>query len=201
MLDIERGPDVDPGVEQLLHVLPALGMARSGGIGVGVFVHQQQARLARQGAVDVELQQLVFAILDGRARQDVQPFQQGLGLLASVGLHDADNHVDALGAAALAGAQHLVGLAYARRHAEIDLQPPPPLPLGMRQKRVRIGADRLIDGHAGPRRRGPLTAFAIGLPQPWKRAKLISGPSRGPQGRKPECGLQWGAALDHHPLG
>ncbi len=63
VLDVERGPDVDAGAEQLLHVLPALGMARARRVGVGVFVEQQQARPAAQRRVEVELQQLVVAVL------------------------------------------------------------------------------------------------------------------------------------------
>jgi len=34
MLDIERGDDVDPGVEQLRHVLPALAVVDAGNVGV-----------------------------------------------------------------------------------------------------------------------------------------------------------------------
>ena len=61
MLDVERGPDVDAGRDQLLHVLPALGMAAVGRVGVGEFVDDDQLRLALQGRVDVEFR-------DGRGR-------------------------------------------------------------------------------------------------------------------------------------
>ena len=44
MLDVERGPDVDAGRQQLVDVLPALRMAAAGHVGVGIFVDQQQAR-------------------------------------------------------------------------------------------------------------------------------------------------------------
>ena len=54
MLDIERGPDVDAGRDQLLHILPALGMAAFGGVGVGEFVDDDQRRLALERRVDVE---------------------------------------------------------------------------------------------------------------------------------------------------
>ncbi|MNQ39967.1 hypothetical protein D3C85_536060 [compost metagenome] len=124
VLDVQRGPDVDPGVQDLLHVLPALGMARAGGVGVGVFVDQQQAGAARHGAVQVELQQGPVAIGDGAAGHDLQPAQQAHGLLAAVGLDHADDDVVALGFAAAGGAQHLIGLADAGRHAQKNLQPP-----------------------------------------------------------------------------
>ncbi len=124
MLDVQRGPDVDPGIENLLHVLPPLRMARTGRVGVGVFVDQQQVRPARYGRVDVELQQGPFAVGDGPAGHDFQPAQQAHRLLAAVGLDHADDDVLALGLSSPSGAQHLIGLADAWRHAQKDLQPP-----------------------------------------------------------------------------
>ena len=55
VLDVERGPHVDAGGEQLLDVLPALGVAAAGDVAVGELVDEQQPRLARQRLVDVEL--------------------------------------------------------------------------------------------------------------------------------------------------
>ena len=55
MLDVERGPDVDAGRQQLVDILPALGMAAAGNVGVGVFIDQQQFRPARQRGVEIEL--------------------------------------------------------------------------------------------------------------------------------------------------
>ena len=53
VLDVERGPDVDARVEQLLDVLPALGMAALRRVGVGEFVDDDQlgpaARARRRG--------------------------------------------------------------------------------------------------------------------------------------------------------
>ena len=44
VLDVDRGDHVDPGVEQFLHVLPALLVARSGHVGVRELVHQGDLR-------------------------------------------------------------------------------------------------------------------------------------------------------------
>ena len=76
MLDVERGPDVDAGLEQLLHVLPALGMAALRRIGVGEFVHDNQPGLARQRGVEIEFLDRTAAIFDMAARQRLEPFQQ-----------------------------------------------------------------------------------------------------------------------------
>ncbi|EGF94613.1 hypothetical protein BDIM_14370 [Brevundimonas diminuta ATCC 11568] len=124
MLDVQCGPDVDPGLQNLLHVLPPLRMARTGRIGMGVFVDQQQVRAARYGRVNVELQQGPFAIGDGPAGHHFQPAQQAHRLLAAVGLDHANDDVLALGLSSPGGAQHLIGLADAWRHAQKDLQPP-----------------------------------------------------------------------------
>ena len=44
VLDVERRPDVDAGAEQLVDVLPALGVARSGDVGVRELVDEDQRR-------------------------------------------------------------------------------------------------------------------------------------------------------------
>jgi hypothetical protein len=62
MLHIDRAVDVDAGGEQLMHVLPAFGMARAGDVGMGQFVHQDQRRTARQCAVEIELPEHLVAI-------------------------------------------------------------------------------------------------------------------------------------------
>jgi hypothetical protein len=90
VLDVEGGPDVDAGRDQLLDVLPTLRMARARHVGVGVFVDQQQPRLPRQGGVDVELHQRAAAVIGRLSRQDLEPLQQGLGLGPAVRLDHPD---------------------------------------------------------------------------------------------------------------
>ena len=72
MLDVERGVDVDPGGEQLLHVLLALGMAGAGDVGVGELVDQDERGPAREDGVDVHFVEdgLIF---DAPARDVLQP--------------------------------------------------------------------------------------------------------------------------------
>ena len=66
VLHVERGVHIDACGQQLLDVLPALGVARARHVGVRQFVDQQQAGLARQCAVEVELGQLLAAVRDLR---------------------------------------------------------------------------------------------------------------------------------------
>ncbi len=122
MLDIERRPHVEAGVEQFLDILPALGMAAVRRIGVGQFVHHDQRRAALQRRVNVEFLDLAAAIVDLFSRQDFEALEQRGGLGAPVGLDQADDHVDALGLDAAGAQQHRKGLADAGSGAEEDLQ-------------------------------------------------------------------------------
>ena len=80
MLDVERGPYVDAGRQQFVDILPALGMTAAGHIAVGIFVHQQQIRPARQRRVEIELLHYLVAVDDRLARQNLEAVDQLLGL-------------------------------------------------------------------------------------------------------------------------
>ena len=123
MLDVERRPDVDAGVEQLLDVLPALGMAAFGSVGVRQLVDDDQVGLARERRVEVELVDRAAVVFDHAPRQDFEPFHERARLGAAVRLDEADDDVDALVLEAAGALQHGVGLADAGSGAEEDLQP------------------------------------------------------------------------------
>jgi hypothetical protein len=93
VLDVERGRDVDAGVEQLLDILEAALVARARGIGVGELVEQEKLRLAGQRGVEVELGNGDAAVQDLLARQDLEAVEQRGGLPAAVGLDQADDDV------------------------------------------------------------------------------------------------------------
>ena len=80
MLHVDGGVDVDAGGEQFLHILPAFGMTRTGGVGMRQLVHQQQSRLARQRRVQVELLEQVALVGDFPRREHFQPPQECRGL-------------------------------------------------------------------------------------------------------------------------
>jgi hypothetical protein len=54
MLDVERRPDADTRVKQLLDILPTLRMAAVRSVGVGELVDDDQLGLALERRVDVE---------------------------------------------------------------------------------------------------------------------------------------------------
>ena len=143
MLDVDGGVDIDAGLQQLLDILPALGVARAGRVGMRQLVHQDQLRPARQRGVDIELLDRRAVIFDLPAREQLETVHQRLGLGAPVGLDIAGQHIDAGAALLVGGLEHGVGFAHAGRCAKEDLQPAARLPafigLDAREQQVGIG--------------------------------------------------------------
>ena len=99
VLDVQRGVDVDAGREQLLDVLPALGVPALGRVGMGELVDQGELRAAGQQRVEVHLLEGLALVGDAPPGDHLEAFDERLGLLAAVRLDDADDHVDARRAA------------------------------------------------------------------------------------------------------
>ncbi len=116
VLDIQRGNHVDTAVEQLLHILPALGMLAVRRIVEGELVHQSHFRLAFQNAVDI--QSAGSGHLD-----DGDLFRY---LFSASRLDRADHHILAALLAPVAFIEHADGFADAGSVTEEDLQPAAP---------------------------------------------------------------------------
>ena len=95
VLDVDRGDHGDAGVEQLLDVLPALGVAGAGHVGVGQLVDQGDLGAAGQHRVEVHLLERGAPVGHGGSGHHLQAVQQGRGGPAPVGLDEADDHVGA----------------------------------------------------------------------------------------------------------
>ena len=120
VLDVDRGDHVDARVEQVLDVLPALGVPGSGRVGVGELVDERHLGLAGEHGVEVHL---VEPVRRRTARgDDLQPVEELGGLRPAVGLDQPDHDVRAALQAAARFPQHRERLADARRHAEVDAQ-------------------------------------------------------------------------------
>ncbi len=145
VLDVDRGQHVDARVEQLLDVLPALGVAGAGRVGVRQLVHHRDLGPPGQQGVDVEFRRL-GAVVGGPAGQLLQAVEQGGGPVPPVGLHQADHDVGAPVAAPVGLAEHGEGLAHTGRRAQVDPQLPA-LALAVH------GFSVLVPGR--PRGRGP----------------------------------------------
>ncbi len=154
VLDVDGRHDVDAGVEQGLHVPPALVVEAAGRVGVGQLVDQRDVRAAGEDGVEVHLGQRRPPVGDGQARDHRQVADLVGGLLPPVRLDEADDHVGAPLAPPPTFAEHGEGLAHAGRGAQVDPQRAPPRRrwrLGVRHRRQwwhSVGQDVAL----GPRR-------------------------------------------------
>jgi len=149
MLDVQRGIDVDPRIEDFLDVLIALDVPAAGHVGVGELVDDHQAWAPLQDAVDIHLIEDAVAIDDLLARQHVQPVEQQFGLGPAMGFQDADDQVGLLLQPALRRLQHGIGLPDAGRGAEEYLEPPPFGLLQLGKQRFGVRAVGIVS-HDGP---------------------------------------------------
>ena len=97
MLDVQRRIDVDAAIEQFLDVEIALRMAAALGIGMGEFVDQHEIRPAGEDAVEVHLLERPALVADRDAGDDLEAGDESFGLLAAVGLDDADDDIETVG--------------------------------------------------------------------------------------------------------
>jgi hypothetical protein len=125
VLHVQGGEHVDAGVQQLLHVVPALRVAGARGVGVGQLVHQHHGGGPREDAVEVELLEQPAPIGHAAPGQQREPLDERGRVRPTVVLHDPDDHIELLDLTQLVRhLQHAVRLAHARREAEVDLQLP-----------------------------------------------------------------------------
>ena len=97
VLDVDGRVDVDAVVQDLLDVEVALGMAAAGSVGVGKLVDQHDLRAAGEDGVEVHLLEALAPVLDLPARDDLEAFEQCLGLLPAMRLdHPGDDIVAVL---------------------------------------------------------------------------------------------------------
>jgi len=71
VLDVQRRDDVDPGLEQLLDVLPALLVPRAGDVHVRELVDERDLRTPGEDGVDVHFLEETFAVTDLLPRHDL----------------------------------------------------------------------------------------------------------------------------------
>ena len=86
-------------------------------------------------------------VLDPSPRHLLQLADLRDGLRPGVRLDVADHHIDALPPQPVSLLEHVVGLADARREAQVDLQPPPLLPADQVQEKFRLGV-QFVSRHA-----------------------------------------------------
>ena len=122
VLDVDRGVDVDAVLEQLLDVEIALRMPAARRVGVRELVDKHDLRPTGDDGVEVHLLQPPALVFDALARNDFEPLQQRLRLLAAMRLDDADDDIVAVALARARRLQHRIGLADAGRRADENLE-------------------------------------------------------------------------------
>jgi hypothetical protein len=124
MLDVERGEDVEAGVEEFDDVLVTLRVARAGGVGVGELIDKDElwAGLSGERGFEIELGEFGAAVSNGLAREDGQAGEESFGVGTAVSFNEADDESGAVAQLLLGGAEHGVGFADAGAHAEEDFQ-------------------------------------------------------------------------------
>ena len=120
MLDVEGRDDVDPRVQELLDVLPALLVAGAGDVGVGQLVHQGDLGVPLQQPVEVHLLEDLAPVFDAGPREDLEVTDLRPGIGPVIGLDVADDDVLAPRVGAPPLVEHGVGLADARGRSQVD---------------------------------------------------------------------------------
>src|SRR5262245_22905736 len=106
VLDVHRGVDVDPGVEQLLDVLEALGVSAPRRVRMSEAVDDDESRSACEDGVEVHLLERLPAVLETAAWDHFEPLEQPLSLAAVMRLDSTDHDVDILSLLLARGLQH-----------------------------------------------------------------------------------------------
>ena len=93
VLNVEGGDHIDPRREQLLYVLPAFVVLRSGRVGVGEFIDQRDGGLAVKHRVQVHFFEGDAPVFHAGAGHTREPLGHGRGSGTAVGFHDPDDDV------------------------------------------------------------------------------------------------------------
>ena len=125
VLDIERGPNIDARVQQLLDVLPPLCMARARRVGVGQLVDQDQPWPARKCGVEVELPERHATVRNVSRGKRFESVQQRFRFRPAMWLDITDHDLGARLALPASGGEHGVCLAHPSGVAEEYPQPSP----------------------------------------------------------------------------
>ncbi len=86
VLDIQRGIDIDTGIEQFLDILVAFGVTGTGNIGMGEFIDKNERWPETKGCIEVKLREHDSPVLHHLPGNEGKPFEQCFGLRPAVGL-------------------------------------------------------------------------------------------------------------------
>ena len=151
VLDVHGADHVDAGVAEVLDVLPPLGVAEPGSVGVRQLVDERDVRPPGDHRVEVHVGQRRTPVRDLDARDHLER-ADGLGRARSpVRLDEPDDDVLAILAPVATLAEHRERLAGARRGPEVHLEQAASCwPAGQRGRRRGGGQLRRRHRHRAP---------------------------------------------------
>jgi two-component system sensor histidine kinase KdpD len=124
VLHVDRREHIDFRLQQLLNVLPALGVPAAFDVGVRKLINQHNLRLARQDRIDVHLIEGNTAIFEPSPRQYFHLLDKLCRARSPMRLHHANDDVFAAFPTPNRLAQHAEGLAHSGRVPKKQLQRP-----------------------------------------------------------------------------
>jgi len=134
---------MNPGLEQLDDILPALGMARPRRVRVRQFIQQDKPRPARQNRIEIHFLEHHSAILHRTSRNRLETLRQRDGLFASMRFDVTNYNLPPSLQLALRRLEHRIRFSNPGAHAEKYLQLSAPLSGGLgldgRQQGVGTG--------------------------------------------------------------
>ncbi len=122
MLDVDRADHVDAGVEQRLHVLPALRVSGPVDVGMRQLVDQRHLRGPLQDGGEVEFGELCTPIGNRPARHQLEPGQLVGRVGPSMCLDERNDDIGAALGSAVTLVEHRESLADTGRRAQVDAQ-------------------------------------------------------------------------------
>ena len=122
VLDVDGADDRDARIEELLDILPAMGVAAARGVGVGQLVDQDDLGPPRQHRLDVDFGVPGALVLDDDRRDHLDTGELLGGVAAAVRLDHRGHDIGAAAHPALRLAEHRVRLADAGRGTQVDAQ-------------------------------------------------------------------------------
>ncbi len=125
VLDIQGRDHRDPGLEQRLHVLPALLVARSRDVRMRELVDEGHVGQTREDRVEIHLLEGGAAVLDRHSRHDLETCNLVGGLRAAVSLDVADDDIRSTLGAPATFAEHRKRLADSGGSPEVDAERSP----------------------------------------------------------------------------
>jgi hypothetical protein len=120
VLDIHRGEHVNAGVDERLHILPALRPHGARDVRMGQLVDQADLGGPCEDGVRVHLLKRRSPVLHLLPGNDLEAFRPGDRILPAVRLEVPDDDVYTLPVQLLRLFEHLIGLAHAGRVAHED---------------------------------------------------------------------------------